>query len=60
MVYQAWQEKEVGVGTLNGNTLKFCGVESIKLGVDDIAPFKILIVGGQLLGFDLLLELTLL
>lgn len=48
------------MGSLNGTTLKFCGVESITLGVDNIAPFKVLVLGGQLLGFDLLLEFTLL
>lgn len=56
-VCRCWRQEEVGVLTADGRTLKCHGYGKIKLGVEQIQPVnvEVLVVDGQLLGFDLLL-----
>lgn len=56
---QAWERKEVHVLTVDGNTLRCCGVRVVWLGISNRPSVDIetLVVDKELLGFDLLLGL---
>ena len=56
-VCRRWEPKIVEVLTADGNTLKCCGVGKVELAVGRLHPMttEVLVVDGQLLGFDLLL-----
>ena len=55
-----WKQKETHMFMVVGNTLKSCGVRVLKLSMGTTLPIavEVLIVDGELLGFDLLLGLN--